>query len=256
MKLILLACPHGDPSFLKIPLQEIDAVLIAGDLGKADKARALRMKYPDASDLSEKASKEELQEMIEENVSSAESILKHFSQKPTYWISGNADESDGGVEEKNITHGLKIKPLGKRVTSKNVLNIDLKKIKIGDLTIAGVPYFVATNWLKEFLGTETHRSPEEKDAEEKAKEFVFELEKVDVLLCHNPPYGHLDFVDNPIVPKNWNKKHAGSKIVLDYIIKRQPKYAVFGHIHEAKGESKIGNTELINTACSWKVLEI
>ena len=80
MKLLCLACLHGDEKFLKVPLEGIDAVLIAGDLGKADKSRLLRMKYPDASSLSDKISSQELAEMMEENIGSAEKLLKHFSK--------------------------------------------------------------------------------------------------------------------------------------------------------------------------------
>ena len=256
MRLLLLACPHGEERFLRIPLKGVHAVLIAGDMGKADKARALRMKYPDASFLTDKISPQETEEMIEENMSSAESLLNYFSQKPVYYIPGNADESEKHIKKINKEKGLKIKPLEDRIKNLGIQNIDKKILKIGDLKFAGLGYFVATNWLEEFLGTKKHRTLEEESGEKEAEKFISGLGEVDILLCHNPPYGYLDLVNSPIVPENWNKKHAGSKLVLDYILKKQPKYAVFGHIHEARGEVSLGPTRLINTACGWTVLEV
>ena len=256
MKLLLLACPHGEERFLEIPLKGIDAVLIAGDLGKADKARSLRMSYPDAPSLTDKLSSKEAKEMLEENISSSEKILRYFSQKPVSYIPGNADESKKHTEKINREKGLKIKPLEDRIKKLGIKNIDKRIVKIGSLKVAGLGYFVARHWVKEFLGTDKHRTQEEEVQEKGVEKFISRLEKVDMLLCHNPPYGYLDLVDNPIVPKNWNKKHAGSKIILDYILEKQPKYAVFGHIHEARGEGSAGQTKLINTACGWTVFEI
>ena len=47
-------------------------------------------------------------------------------------------------------------------------------------------------------------------------------------------------------PKDWIGKHAGSKVILDYIKKYQPKYVFCGHIHEGEGKAKIGKTEVYN----------
>lgn len=71
-----------------------------------------------------------------------------------------------------------------------------------------------------------------------------------VLICHNPPYGTLD--------KIHSGKHVGSKILRKAIEKHQPKLVLCGHIHEAKGEAKIGKTKVINLGCcgEYRVLEI
>jgi Icc-related predicted phosphoesterase len=59
-----------------------------------------------------------------------------------------------------------------------------------------------------------------------------------ILITHNPPYGYLD--------KAYTGKHVGSKILLNAIKKYKPKYVFCGHIHEAKGKAKIGNTFVYN----------
>lgn len=59
-----------------------------------------------------------------------------------------------------------------------------------------------------------------------------------ILISHNLPYGYVD--------KAYNGKHVGSKILLNAIKKHQPKYVFCGHIHEAKGKSRIGKTQVYN----------
>jgi len=62
--------------------------------------------------------------------------------------------------------------------------------------------------------------------------------KNSVLLSHAPPFGHVD--------KIHSGKHVGSKILLKAIRRYQPKLVLCGHIHEARGQSKIGKTKVIN----------
>jgi uncharacterized protein len=70
-----------------------------------------------------------------------------------------------------------------------------------------------------------------------------------ILITHNPPYGHVDAA--------YNGKHVGSKIILRAIKKHQPKIVLCGHIHEAKGESKIGKTKVYNLGCcgDYKIIK-
>ena len=71
-----------------------------------------------------------------------------------------------------------------------------------------------------------------------------------ILICHNPPYG--------IVDKAFNGKHVGSKILLKAIKTYQPRLVLCGHIHEAKGEEKIGKTKIYNLGWQgdYKIIEI
>ncbi len=91
----------------------------------------------------------------------------------------------------------------------------------------------------------------------KAQGILKRFGKVDILVCHQPPYGILDKVNFPGVPKGWKGKHAGSKIILNYIKKYQPKYVFCGHIHEGEGiEDKIGKTKVIQVGRKGKIIEV
>jgi Icc-related predicted phosphoesterase len=61
----------------------------------------------------------------------------------------------------------------------------------------------------------------------------------DVLITHQPPYCMLDFSANI---------HYGDCILLHTVLKIQPKYHLFGHIHDAYGIEKIDNTTFVNAA--------
>ena len=83
------------------------------------------------------------------------------------------------------------------------------------------------------------------------------FDELDVLVCHQPPYGFLDKVTFKGAPKHWQGKHAGSKTILDYIRKNQPQYAFCGHIHEGEGKTRIGRTEVYNLGvCGYKIVEL
>ena len=81
---------------------------------------------------------------------------------------------------------------------------------------------------------------------------------MDILICHQPPYGFLDKVSGKYgAPKKWVGKHAGSKVILNYIKKYQPKYVFCGHIHEGEGKVKIGKTEVYNLGVAGhKIIEL
>jgi Icc-related predicted phosphoesterase len=61
----------------------------------------------------------------------------------------------------------------------------------------------------------------------------------DVLITHQPPYCILDFSANI---------NYGDCILLQTVLKIQPKYHLFGHIHDAYGIEKIDNTTFVNAA--------
>jgi Icc-related predicted phosphoesterase len=60
-----------------------------------------------------------------------------------------------------------------------------------------------------------------------------------VFVCHYPPAGTcVDLRDSG--------GHAGSEYVRDFIIEHQPILAVTGHVHEAVGVGRLGETTLVN----------
>ena len=70
-----------------------------------------------------------------------------------------------------------------------------------------------------------------------------------VLVLHSPPRGHCD--------SSADGTHFGSPALLAGIEAKQPRLAVFGHIHEAWGcESEVGSTPLRNLGPTGTWIEI
>lgn len=68
----------------------------------------------------------------------------------------------------------------------------------------------------------------------------------DILITHGPPQGIGD-----ATPRG---EAAGCADLLDRIMKIQPKVHVFGHIHEGRGEYRLGETRFINAASIGRYL--
>lgn len=51
---------------------------------------------------------------------------------------------------------------------------------------------------------------------------------LDILITHGPPYGILDW--------NANRVPCGCQSLYRTVLQRQPRYHIFGHIHQASGE--------------------
>jgi Icc-related predicted phosphoesterase len=64
--------------------------------------------------------------------------------------------------------------------------------------------------------------------------------EIDVLVTHGPPHGILD--------KNMDGHHCGSTSLRDRLPDIAPKIHIFGHIHEAFGHTKIGDTDYYNVS--------
>lgn len=60
-----------------------------------------------------------------------------------------------------------------------------------------------------------------------------------ILVLHNPPY-------NTDADLTGTGEHAGSKTEREFIEKMQPKLVISAHIHEARGESKLGASTIFN----------
>ncbi len=219
MKIGFLSDTHGK-DIKKFYLKDVDIVLSNGDFCKADLARKNWIDYTlEGKNIPKRKQKEAEKDVIE----SAKKFLNSFSKKPVYFIYGNVESN------KYINFKLK----------KNIHNINEKIVKINGIKIVGIEHAKEKWWVDKYSSGKY--DPNEK----KVKKFLKKLCYVDILLSHAPPYGYLDVNDNPKTPK-LRGKHHGSKLVLDYIKRKQPKYCLCGHIHEAKGRVKIGKTIVIN----------
>ncbi len=267
MKVCAIGDPHGDIAKIrKIPLNDIDLILLTGDLGKANLAR---QRFFD--NIARK--KEGLKELKEDAKFAREShleihnstigLLRYLSRyAPVYSIMGNV-----GIptlsEVKKDNKKYHIKNLCTRDIVDLMRDVYLVKNKtriIDGLRIGFLEYFVDTSWVETFKPTDYRKKLAKARKETaKARRVLRRFGKdLDILICHQPPYGILDRVSGKYgAPKSWQGKHAGSKIILNYIRKNHPRYVFCGHIHEGEGMKRIGKTEVHNLGvASHKIINI
>ena len=86
--------------------------------------------------------------------------------------------------------------------------------------------------------------------EETLKEKYSEIpENIDILFCHDAPYGVSDVCYQFY---QWDKGHKGCPVLRDAILEKKPKYCFHGHLHstnheeELLGDTKVYNTSILN----------
>jgi Icc-related predicted phosphoesterase len=262
MKILVIGDLHGElPK--NLPKKNIDLILLTGDLGKADLMRKMFFEK-------EKRKKQGLSEIKYASVQKKKAFMEAYNSTmkiiktlrkiaPVFTIFGNVESSNFETKKKAKKLKLKLPFLSndlKKIEGVKLINnlfVNFEGVKIG-----GLEYFVDVSWVKEFRPVDFKNEMKSAKIEtDKAKKVLKEFSEIDILICHQPPYGILDKINFPGAPKYWEGKHAGSKAILDYISKEQPRYVFCGHIHEAKGEKKIGKTKIVNLGFrGWKVLDI
>jgi Icc-related predicted phosphoesterase len=112
----------------------------------------------------------------------------------------------------------------------NITYLNDNSVKIEGMKIWGspiTPYFF--NWaFNRHRGTEI------------IKHWELIPDDVDVLITHGPPFGILDMTTD--------KTHAGCADLMNKIEKINPRYHIFGHIHEGYGIHKTEKTTYINSS--------
>ena len=107
-------------------------------------------------------------------------------------------------------------------------------VEVGGLLIAGVgggtgfPSLGHPHYTDEHIGEELRRLEER-----------LGNRRVHILLTHTPPYGTK-------VDVLYSGEHAGSVNIRKFIEARQPILNACGHVHEARGIDRIGETTIIN----------
>ncbi|MFA4953500.1 MAG: metallophosphoesterase [Candidatus Pacearchaeota archaeon] len=261
MKILAIGDPHGDlEKIKKIPIRNVDLILLTGDLGKADLARKKFFENVERKQKSlpkKEYTKKEIKEVYDEVYDSSINILKYLSTfAPVYTILGNVGSSDAETRKDEKKYKIKLHYLISGIN--NLENVSLIKNglrNINGLRIGFLEYFVDTSWIKEFQEKDKLIINKAKKESDNAKRVLKSFRNLDILLCHQPPYGFLDKVTsryNP--PKSWIGKHAGSKLILDYVRKYRPRYVLCGHIHEGEGKKKIGKIEIYNLGVAGHVL--
>lgn len=255
-KVLVIGDPHGYSNYSPKIFDGVDFTIITGDLGKADLARKrffenIKRKQEGLSELEE--DKKFVKEVYNEIHYSTLDVLKTISKYvPTYTLQGNVgipSRSDRKLIGKEEKYNLKIPRTLDYI--KKMKNVYLVKNQIRDiqgLRVGFLEHFTDVNWMKEFNSKDKDRMKRAKKGTAKAKNILRRFGKgLDLLVSHQPPYGYLDKVSGKFgAPRSWWGKHAGSKVLLDYIKKYSPPKVVCGHIHEGKGHVKIGKSELYN----------
>jgi Icc-related predicted phosphoesterase len=232
--------------------KNVDLILITGDLGKADLARKISFENSERRKKGlpkRELTKSEAKKIRKEIHDSTLDILKYYSKyAPVYTLEGNVGIiNKSQLKKDKIKYGINLPyTLGIVNGMKNVYLVKNQVRNLNRLRIGFLEYFVDNCWIKEFGEEDKQRIKNAKKETEKAKRVLKRFNNLDIFICHQPPYGVLDKVGFKGAPKSWIGKHAGSKVILDYINKKQPKYVFCGHIHEAKGKTKIGKTEVYN----------
>ncbi|MFH1637150.1 MAG: metallophosphoesterase [Candidatus Woesearchaeota archaeon] len=263
MRIVAIGDPHGDLSKVKkIPLKNADLILLTGDLGSVNIARKMAFENieRERKGLPEKEySPAQKKAGFMEPYNSTMELVKYLSKfAPIYTISGNVESPNYHTRKISKELGIKLPFLFNDLNAmKNVRVINNKIANFNGIRIGGLEYFMDTNWVQDFKPSDYKRKMiKAKKQTEKAKKILKWFNNVDILVCHQPPYGVLDKVGWKLAPKDWLGKHAGSKAILNYIKKKQPKYVFCGHIHEAKGMKKIGKTEVYNLGVAgYKAIE-
>ena len=256
MKVLAVGDPHGSEKFFKIPNKGFEFILITGDLGKADFARKFHFegikREKEGLPKKEYASPQ-MKKVYDEIHDSTVKICKYFSKNsPAFSILGNVGMNmvhEPEIRKDEKKYGIKFPSLKESFSKLEDFNLVRNRVRIiGGLRVGFLEYFVDTNWIREFRPPNYNkRLSKAKKETDKAKRILNNFKNLDILVCHQPPYGFLDKVSSKYgAPKEWVGKHAGSKVILDYIKKHQPKYVFCGHIHEGEGKTKIGKSEVYN----------
>jgi len=263
MKILTIGDPHGSLEKVKrIPMKDIDLILLTGDLGSANLMR--RMAYKNImrrkQGLPEKeyTPTQEKRAFMEAYKSTIELVryLSKFAQ--VYAIFGNVESSNYETRKQSKEIGIALPFLSNDLNAmENVIVINNRVANFNGVRIGGLEYFIDINWIRAFKICNREKTSKAKRETDKAKKVLKQFNSLDILLCHQPPFGILDKVTAKFAPKHWQGKHAGSKLILDFIKRKQPRYVFCGHIHEGEGMKRIGKTEVYNLGVAgYKVIEI
>src|SRR3989344_7248049 len=221
MKILAIGDPHGN--IPRILPKDVDLILLTGDIGKADLARKMAFenierKKQGLPEVEYSAIQKKRAFMEEYN--SCISVVRHLSKiAPVYTIYGNVEKNN--YEVRRIMNEIRIKlPFFTNALNsiKNTRVINNKVANFNGLRIGGLEYFVDTNWVRDFKPSEYRESLKDaKEMTDKARNILDWFGEVDILVCHQPPYGILDKVSFKSAPKHWMGKHAGSETILKYI---------------------------------------
>jgi Icc-related predicted phosphoesterase len=253
MRICAIGDPHGDIDKMKgIPLYDVDAILVTGDISNANIIRKMHFSNIERQMNGQepiKYARAEKKKAFMESYKSGMAVMKYLTKyAPVYTIFGNVESDNKETRQKIEEIGSELPFIRNDIQEmRNATVLNNRIARIGNIRVGALRYFIDKEWVSEFATYEIEERTliAQKDTE-KAKRVLEWFAKVDILLCHQPPYGVLDQVNYSGAPKEWQGKHAGSRTILQYIKKYKPRYVFCGHIHEGRGRAMIGKTEVHN----------
>jgi len=117
-----------------------------------------------------------------------------------------------------------------------IFNLNSRTHMLGELKVTGFQYVPPTPW-------NTNNELPEGELSQKLDDIRGQVDADTIFVTHGPPMGILDVVTSGL--------HVGSESVLQLVKDMQPVFHVFGHIHEAFGNARIGGTICCNVSCMW-----
>ncbi|MBU0530380.1 MAG: metallophosphoesterase, partial [Nanoarchaeota archaeon] len=119
MKFLIIGDPHGTEKVFEMPIEEADAIIIPGDLGKADLMRDLHFNDFDyvKGDWKGPTPKEKIMRAEMEAFESTIKILDFLNKhNHVFIVFGNVESTDTVTAEKNRKYGLKLPYLEKEIS--------------------------------------------------------------------------------------------------------------------------------------------
>ena len=208
LKILAIGDTHGDLRKVKqIPIKGVDLILLTGDLGSSDLMR--KMHFVNIERQKQGLAKIEYspkQKKVAfmESYSSTIHMVKYLAKfAPVYVIFGNVENSNSDTREISKEIGMKLPFLSdsfKKISRVRIINNIVANFR--GLRIGGLEYFTDASWVREFKPSnyqENLRAVLKQN--KKTKIILRNFGTVDILLCHQPPYGILDKVSSKIAPK-------------------------------------------------------
>lgn len=178
---------------------------------------------------------------------------------PVYTIFGNVESTNAQTRQEAEEIGRDLPFLYDALMGRERVRIINNTIaSIGGVRIGGLQYFVDTEWVESFEPSDYDlRLRRARRQTAKARRVLDWFGNVDILLCHQPPYGVLDKVTSKDAPTQWRGKRAGSPAIREYISRMTPRYVFCGHIHEGEGSARVSRTKVYNLGvCGCRIVEL
>ena len=156
MKILAVGDPHGDlEKVRKIPIKNVDLILLTGDLGSASLMRKMAFENVERKKhglLEKEYSPKQRKKAFMEAYTSSTKVVSYLAKfAPVYVIYGNVESSNTETKKHSKEIGLALPFLTNKLNSmKNVKIINNKLVKFNGLRIGGLLYFFFIKWIKNF----------------------------------------------------------------------------------------------------------